>query len=97
MNLPTYNPWNHDEIGWGFHITSGDYEGVIIKINEIKLDEKIEHNVVVDFEVVSGNEGHEEGFENKDHFQDTFTLIINDVLSKAIEFDKHDKNRANDT
>lgn len=90
-----YKPWFKGEEEWGVEIISGEFAGVIVKINSLNLSEKENGGVDIDLDIIK----HSEETENIDTqtplFNNTLEIIINDILKEAIEI--YEQARVNDS
>lgn len=82
-----YKPWfTGKENEWGFEIISGEFQGVILQLQNIDLlDEKVEENMVVDYHVIYKPSVLTDEDMNSELFKSQFTLIMTDIIKEAIE------------
>ena len=84
-----YQPWFVED-KWGFEITSGDFLGVVVEIEKMDFDEKI-NEVVVDYHVISKPESLTQDELKGQLFEQIYQNIINDILKEAIEIHKNEQ------
>lgn len=84
-----YQPWFVED-KWGFEITSGDFLGVVVEIEKMDFDEKI-NEVVVDYHVISKPESLTQEELKGQLFEQLYQNIINDILREAIEIHKNEQ------
>lgn len=84
-----YQPWFVED-KWGFEITSGDFLGVVVEIEKMDFDEKI-NEVVVDYHVISKPESLTQDELKSQLFEQIYQNIINDILKEAIEIHKNEQ------
>ena len=85
-----YNSWFHDE-KWGFEIISGDFLGIIVEIQDIKFNDEGSSQVDVDYHVIHRPVTLSEEDVKGETFNHAFQLIINDILTEAIQSYEQDK------
>lgn len=86
-----YQPWFVKDDKWGFEITSGDFLGVVVEIEKMDFNEKI-NEVVVDYHVINRPESITEEEIKGEMFEKVYQVIINDILKEAIEIHKNEQN-----
>ena len=84
-----YQPWFVED-KWGFEITSGDFLGVVVEIEKMDFDDKI-NEVVVDYHVISKPESLTQEELKGQLFEQLYQNIINDILREAIEIHKNEQ------
>jgi hypothetical protein len=91
-----YKPWVVED-KWGVEIIDGEFSGVVVQINGVEFSKTIDSGLDVDYTVVSWPEILDESFKGAESFVKTFELIINDVLREAVELEKYEQDRSNDS
>lgn len=86
-----YKSWALENDKWGFEIISGDFLGVIVEIQDIKFTEEGSSQVDVDYHVINKPETLTQEDVSGELFTNTFQLIINDILTEAIQGYERDK------
>ena len=84
-----YQPWFVED-KWGFEIISGDFLGVVVEIEKMDFDDKI-NEVVVDYHVISKPEPLTQEELKGQLFEQLYQNIINDILREAIEIHKNEQ------
>ena len=84
-----YQPWFVED-KWGFEIISGDFLGVVVEIEKMDFDDKI-NEVVVDYHVISKPESLTQEELKGQLFEQLYQNIINDILREAIEIHKNEQ------
>ena len=79
-----YSPWFAED-KWGFEFISGDYLGVVVQVEEVKLPEDSGGEASVDYHIIHRPEHITEEEVQNDLFRSTFELVINDILKEAID------------
>lgn len=83
-----YEPWAVSKIGkedlWGVKIIEGEYKGAIISINSLDFIDDNSGECALDFNFVQKPEGKTDEDLKSEDFNKTLTLIINDILEKAV-------------
>lgn len=91
-----FNVWGLDQERWGFEITQGLYEGVVVQVEDIKLDQIDQGGQVhVDYHVISIPAHMTDTDMAGDGFQTTMNEVINKFLMDAIQ--DYEQNRNNNT
>lgn len=89
-----YKPWALKE-DWGVEIIDGEFSGLVLQITDVQFDETAEGNLSVEYHVINKPEIITDEMLKEDLFKSTFNIIINDIVSEAVEIHKHDENRNN--
>lgn len=89
-----YNPFfeNND---WGFEILSGDFQGVVVQIENLKFPREDDPQIDIDFHVIHKPELLSNDDIKGPMFNAVFETIVNDIVREAIEI--HNENRNNNT
>ena len=90
-----FNIWGLDEDRWGFELTDGLFEGVVIQVEKIDVLEAETGQVVVDYHAVFIPAHLSEDDIKSDNFKNTFDQVINKFLMDAIQ--DHEQNRNDNT
>ena len=85
-----YKPWFADKERWGFEVLSGDFQGVIIQIENIKVEEINQQSAVgVNYHVIHKPSIIENSEMKSPNFQSLIDTVINDILNEAMENYEH--------
>ena len=82
-----YNPWFADESHWGIEIIEGDYQGVVISIESMKLaqDDDPNGNFMIDYTIIKTPDFLSGEDLKTEVFKAVLTTIIEDIVREALE------------
>lgn len=89
-----FKPWAVGD-KWGVEITSGLFEGTVIQITEVKLVEKEDGNVEMDYHRINTPAHLSESDFEGSNFSSVMSSIINQILLEAVQ--EYEQNRNNDS
>lgn len=94
-----YQPFVQDK-DWGFEILTGEFQGVVIQIENIKFPRENDPQIDVDYHVLYKPEIIEAEDIKGPLFDALFQTIVTDIVKEAIEIhkanDQDDKQNRND-
>ena len=90
-----FNIWGVDENQWGFELTDGVYEGAVIQVDQIHLQEVESGQVNMDYHIISMPAHLNESDFRNDNFQTVMNQVINKFLMDAIQ--DYEQNRSDYT
>jgi len=93
-----YKPWFADNDRWGFEVLSGDYQGVIIQLEELKFEEVEDtpnRAIGINYHVIHKPEIILEQDMKNNNFKSLIDTVVNDILNEAME--NYEQHRINDT
>ena len=82
-----YKPWFADKDRWGFEILSGDYQGLIVQLENIDVLTEDKTGVGIDYHVIHKPEIVTKDMMKSEMLNQTFDLIINDIIQEALQID----------
>lgn len=82
-----YKPWFADDKKWGFEILSGDYQGLVVQLENIDLIDEAKKGIGVNYHVIHKPEILSEDMMKSEMLNQTFDLIINDIIQEAMQID----------
>lgn len=85
-----YKPWFAGEKKWGFEITEGMFNNVVVEIESIEFAEDTANEVELNYHVISKPELVSTNLSDDPVFKSQVELIINDILHEAIETFKNE-------
>jgi len=89
-----YKPWFADKNQWGFEILSGDYQGLVVQLENIDMIEEAKKGIGVNYHIIHKPDIVSKDMMKSEILNQTFDLIINDILTEAMQIDV---NRNNNT
>ena len=90
-----YAPWFGKENEWGFHLIDGKFNDVVVQIQDMKMEEKDDGNLSLEYHVISKPEGIADEDIKSEEFKGIFQLVVNDIVKEAIEFYEQKDDRSN--
>ena len=90
-----YNIWSVNEKDWGFELTDGLFEGVVIQVENIDVKDAETGQISIDYHAVFIPAHLSEEDIGSDNFQNVMNQVINKFLMDAIQ--DHEQNRNNNT
>ena len=87
-----YRPWFADDKQWGFEILSGDFQGLVVQLENIDMIEQSKNNIGVNYHIIHKPDIVSKDMMKSEILNQTFDLIINDILMEAIEIDNNRDN-----
>lgn len=87
-----FNIWGVDEERWGFELTNGIYEGTVIQVDQIHLEQVNEGQVNMDYHILSMPAHLNESDYKNDNFQTVMNEVINKFLMDAIQDYEQNRN-----
>ena len=89
-----YKPWFVEDKRWGFEIISGEYQGLVVQLENIDMIEESKNGIGVNYHIIHKPEIITDTMMKSEMLNQTFDLIINDIIQEAMEIDD---NRNNNT
>tara|TARA_R100001509_G_scaffold139926_1_gene94569 strand:- start:365 stop:676 length:312 start_codon:yes stop_codon:yes gene_type:complete len=80
-----YRPWFADDKQWGFEILSGDFQGLVVQLENIDMLEEAKNGIGVNYHVIHKPEHLTKDVMQGEMLNQTFDLIINDILQEAMQ------------
>tara|TARA_S200002703_G_C3583812_1_gene179299 strand:+ start:121 stop:432 length:312 start_codon:yes stop_codon:yes gene_type:complete len=91
-----YKPWFADKERWGFEVLSGDFQGVIIQLEELKFEQVEQKSAIgINYHVIHKPEIIPKEDMKNNNFQSLIDTVVNDILNEAME--NYEQHRINDT
>jgi len=87
-----YRPWFANDKQWGFEILSGDFQGLIVQLENIDLIEQSKNGIGVNYHIIHKPDIVSKDMMKSEILNQTFDLIINDILTEAIQIDVNRNN-----
>ena len=84
-----YKPWFADEKQWGFEILTGNYTGLVVQLENIDVIEESKNGIGVNYHIIHKPEGITKNMIKDEALNETFDLIINDILQEALQIDSN--------
>ena len=91
-----YRPWFVEDKRWGFEITSGDFQGLVVQLENIDVLTEDKTGLDVKYHVIYKPERLDDSMIKSEMLNQTFDLIINDIIQEAMSIDD-EYNRDNNT
>jgi len=82
-----YNPWFADDKKWGFEILSGDFQGLVVQLENIDLIDQAKNGIGVNYHIIYKPEILSKDMMESEMLNQTFDLIINDIIQEAMQID----------
>ena len=89
-----YKPWFVEDKRWGFEVISGEYQGLVVQLENIDMIEESKNGIGVNYHIIHKPEIITDTMMKSEMLNQTFDLIINDIIQEAMEIDD---NRNNNT
>jgi len=87
-----YKPWFADKNQWGFEILSGDYQGLVVQLENIDMIEEAKKGIGVNYHIIHKPDIVSKDMMKSEILNQTFDLIINDILTEAMQIDVNRNN-----
>jgi hypothetical protein len=91
-----YRPWFVEDKQWGFEILSGDFQGLVVQLENIDVLNEDKTGLDVKYHVIYKPENVSEDMMKSEILNQTFDLIINDIIQEAMTIND-EYNRNNNT
>lgn len=90
-----YKPWFADKERWGFEVLSGNFQGVIIQLEELKFEQVEQKSAIgINYHVIHKPEIIPKEDMKSNNFQSLIDTVVNDILNEAME--NYEQHRIND-
>tara|TARA_R100001460_G_scaffold38463_1_gene73025 strand:- start:412 stop:720 length:309 start_codon:yes stop_codon:yes gene_type:complete len=88
-----YKPWFADDKQWGFEIISGDFLGLVVQLEDINMIKESKNGIGVNYHIIHKPELLTKEMMQSEMLNQTFDLIINDILQEAMQInDEYNRN-----
>ena len=89
-----FRPWFVGDKDWGFEIIDGEFSGVTVQIEKVEFSKSNDGRVDLEYHIINKPEGLDLS-ENNPMFATVVEIIINDILTEAVN--SHEQTRNNNT